>query len=185
MDFLRELVYYFSMKRDLRKKYLNIRKSILDKSYKDDLIFNKVISDERVLVSEDALIYVSFGDEVDTKRLIRYFLDVGKKVYVPRVSGCEMNFYRIGSFNDLEKGYKNILEPVGDEMISNFSKAICITPGACFNRCGYRIGYGGGFYDRFLSRTLVFSIGVCYKECFIDEDFNEEYDVAVNRVITD
>ena len=126
------------MKRDLRRKYLNIRKRVLDKSCKDDLIFNKVISDERVLLA-----------------------------------------------NDLVEGYKNILEPVGNEKISDFSKALCITPGVCFNRYGYRIGYGGGFYDRFLSRSGVFSIGVCYKECLCDLEFNEEHDVAVNRVITD
>jgi len=173
------------MKRELRRKYLNIRKRVLDKSCKDDLIFNKVISDERVLLARDILIYVSFEDEVDTRRLINYFLDNGKNVYVPRVCEKEMDFYRIDSFNDLVEGYKNILEPVGNEKISDFSKVLCITPGVCFNRYGYRIGYGGGFYDRFLSRSGVFSIGVCYKECLCDLEFNEEHDVAVNRVITD
>lgn len=178
-------MYHFSMKRELRRKYLDVRKNIFKRDKKDEAIFRKVIKEAFVREAKTILIYVSLKDEVDTRRLITYFLDNGKNVYVPRVCEKEMDFYRIDSFNDLVEGYKNILEPVGNEKISDFSKALCITPGVCFNRYGCRIGYGGGFYDRFLSRSGVFSIGVCYKECLCDLEFNEEHDVAVNRVITD
>lgn len=173
------------MKKELRRKYLNVRKSILNKNIKNNIIFNKVVNDQDVLKSSDILIYVSLIDEVDTRKLISYFLDLGKSIYVPRVFGRDMEFYKIRSFNDLRIGYKNILEPIGNEKIVNFDKAICITPGVCYNGEGYRIGYGGGFYDRFLSRNRVFSIGLCYRECLIDEAFNEKTDIYVDKIITD
>lgn len=173
------------MKRKLRRKYLDVRKNILNKNIKDNIIFNKVINDQDIFESSDILIYVSLDDEVDTRGLINYFLELGKNVYVPRVFNKDMEFYRIRGFEDLRVGYKNILEPVGIQKIVNFDKAICITPGVCYNDKGYRIGYGGGFYDKFLSRNKVFSIGLCYRECLTDEEFNEKLDVFIDKIITD
>lgn len=173
------------MKKELRRKYLNVRKNVLNKNIKDNIIFNKVINDQNVFKCNDILIYVSLADEVDTRDLINYFLELGKNVYVPRVFDKSMWFYRIKSFDDLKEGYKGILEPFGNDKIISFDEAICITPGVCYNEYGYRIGYGGGFYDKFFSKSGVFSIGLCYKECLIDEAFNEELDIPVDKIITD
>lgn len=173
------------MKDKLRKEYLSRRKRVSNKMIKDNSIFNKLINDCDVLVSGNILIYVSFSDEIDTRNIISYFFSVGKKVYVPRVVGKNMEFYRNWSFKDLKTGYRNILEPVGREKIINFDKTVCIVSGICFNESFYRIGYGGGFYDRFLSENKMISIGLCYKECLIDEEFNDEWGVSVSKVITD
>lgn len=173
------------MKKDLRKKYLNIRKNILEKDKKDEAIFRKVIEEAVVKEAKTILIYVSLDDEVDTKKLIAYFLTEGFKVAVPRVDGKMMRFYYIESFNDLENGYKNILEPTRNcILVLDFDKSICITPGICFNKKGYRIGYGAGYYDRFLADKSIMSIGLCYKECLIEENFNDKFDVPVNKIIT-
>ena len=173
------------MKEDLRKKYLEVRKNILKKDKKDEAIFRKVIEEEFVKEAKTILVYVSLKDEVDTRRLITYFFVSGFRVAVPRIDGKMMRFYYIESFDDLEKGYRNILEPTCDcAPVLDFTKTVCITPGVCFNKEGYRIGYGGGYYARFLAEKNIISIGLCYKECLIEENFSEELDIPVNKIIT-
>lgn len=173
------------MKEDLRKKYLEVRKNILKKDKKDEAIFRKVIEEEFVKEAKTILVYVSLKDEVDTRRLITYFFVSGFRVAVPRIDGKMMSFYYIESFDDLEKGYRNILEPTCDcTPFLDFTKTVCITPGVCFNKEGYRIGYGGGYYDRFLAEKNIISIGLCYKEYLIKENFSDEFDIPVNKIIT-
>lgn len=174
------------MKKSLRKKYLLLRKDISSKKERDSIIFDRVISNDKVTLADTILIYVSLDDEVDTRRLINYFLESGKKVAVCKVLGKEMNFYYINSFDDLTLGYKNILEPKEYCIeVFDFSSSISITPGICFNMLGYRIGYGGGYYDRFYDKVSLYKIGLCYKEFLIDDEFNDIYDVAVDEIITD
>ena len=180
------MFYTFIMKKSLRKKYLLLRKDVSGREEKDSIIYDKVISNDKVTLADTILIYVSLDDEVDTRKLINYFLAYGKKVAVCKVLGKEMNFYYINSFDDLALGYKNILEPKEYCIeVSDFSSSISITPGICFNRVGYRIGYGGGYYDRFYDKVSLYKIGLCYKEFLIDDAFNDIYDVAVDEIITD
>ena len=173
------------MKKSLRKKYLLLRKDVSCKKEKDNIIFDRVISNDKVILANTILIYVSLKYEVDTRRLINYFLVSGKKVAVSKVLGKEMKFYYINSFDDLVLGYKNVWEPKEYcVMVSDFSSSISITPGICYNRIGYRIGYGGGYYDRFYDKVNLYKIGLCYKEFLIDDEFNDIYDVAVDEIIT-
>lgn len=173
------------MKEKLRKEYLVIRKNILNRDIKNKKILKKIINLKAVKEASVILTYVSTNDEVNTLELIKYLLKNNKLVAVPRVDGSSMNFYYIKSLDDLNKGYMNIYEPVGDEMVESFSKAISITPGICYSTDGYRIGYGRGFYDRFYSKNRVYSIGICYRECLTSVKFNDLYDVAVDEIITD
>lgn len=172
------------MKDELRSKYKIIRRNIKDKSLKDRAIFDKVISNDKVVSSKVVLIYVSLSDEVDTFGLIDHLLK-SKRVAVPKIVNGEMRFYFISSFDDLEKGYFGVLEPTTCDEVLNFSECTSITPGICFSKSGYRVGYGKGFYDRFYNEHNVYKIGICYKECLVDLDFNDCYDVKVDEVITD
>ena len=100
------------------------------------------------------LIYASFGDEVPTRELMRTALEEGKQVFCPRVEGAgKMSFYRIWQIGELTPGFRGILEPPLEEerKFRNPAKGdLIIMPGAAFDRqCG-RLGYGGGYYDRFL-----------------------------------
>ncbi len=98
------------------------------------------------------LTYVSFRSEVDTFPLIRRALAEGKAVFAPRVSGRGMEFFRILSLGDLKEGYRGILEPQGEDSYTDWmgqGTLVCL-PGAAFDRNRHRIGYGGGFYDRYL-----------------------------------
>ena len=102
------------------------------------------------------LTYVSFGSEVDTHALMRSAWASGKQVAVPRCRSSRMlDFYVISSEDDLEPGLRGLMEPSSDcgrpltpaQMVGS----VCIVPGLVFDADGYRIGYGGGCYDRFLA----------------------------------
>lgn len=174
------------MKNELRNKYLLIRKNIKNKEFKDKIIFDKVITNERVINSNLILIYISTSYEVDTIKLINYFLNIGKRVAVPKVEGKILAFYLINSINECQKGTFNILEPINlNNKITNFKDAISITPGVCFDKQNYRIGYGKGFYDRFYQTHDIYSIGLCYRECYLDNIEHLSFDKKCDLVITD
>lgn len=112
-------------------------------------------------------------------------MSIGKKVAVPKILNGKMNFYYIESLAELRIGFKNILEPINNRRAIDFSGSVSITPGICFSKKMYRIGYGMGFYDKFYQKNDVYKIGVCYKELLIEDDFSDIYDVAVDEIITD
>lgn len=172
------------MKNELRSKYLEIRRNILDKNNKDNIIYHKVIHNEKVKLAKTILIYVSKEDEVDTINLIKYFLTC-KKVAVPKIENNEIEFYYINSINDLKPGYFHVLEPISNNKVKDYQDMLSITPGICFSKLGYRIGYGKGFYDRFYQKNHVYSLGLCYKECLVNNSYHDSYDQKVDEVITD
>lgn len=172
------------MKNILREKYKKIRNSIINKDLKDKKIFEKLINNSKVKEANTILIYVSTNSEINTYELIKYFLKT-KKVAVPKIENKKMNFYYIESLSELKEGYFGIFEPATNNKVKNFSNCISITPGICFSKDGYRIGYGGGYYDKFYSEHNIYSIGLCYKECLVDDFEIEKFDKKVNEVITD
>ena len=133
--------------------------------------------------------YVSTPIEVDTRALINHSLKSGKKVAVPRcVPGTrEMEFYYINSLDELEKGTFNVDEPNPDKSkaATEFKKSICIVPALCFDKRGYRLGYGGGYYDRFLSKYNGYSIGICYNNCIVPKLIHGRFDRKPDIVVTD
>lgn len=173
------------MKKKLRKKYAIVRRNIHNRSTKNEIIYDKVLNSRVIKNASIILIYVSTNYEVDTLKLIKYFLEVGKKVAVPKVLGDYMNFYFISSLKDLAKGYMNIYEPITDALVVSFKECVSITPGIAYSLDGYRIGYGKGFYDKFYRKNKIYSIGLCYKECLIADKFCDEFDEPVSEIITD
>lgn len=170
-------------KQILRNKYKEIRKSIENKEEHDSVIFNKIISLEEYKQSYLILIYVSLKDEVNTIQLIKHSLEIGKKVAVPKCEGNEMAFYYINSLEDLEEGKFGILEPKTNELVNDFDNSICVIPGLAFDKQNNRIGYGKGFYDRFLENYKGIKIGLAYKECICDKIDANENDVKMDKVI--
>lgn len=170
-------------KQILRKKYKDIRKNIKDKQKQDNKIFNKIIKLEEYEQSDLILTYVSLKDEVDTIELIKYSLKNGKKVAVPKCEGDDIVFYYISSFEDLEEGNFGILEPKTNESINNFDNSICIIPGVAFDKQNNRIGYGRGFYDRFLEDYNGVKMGLAYRECICDKIDSEINDIKMDKVV--
>ena len=171
------------MKEELRQKYLLIRKNIKSKDKKDKAIYNKVINNSKIKSSNLILIYVSKKEEVDTINIINYFLK-SKQIAVPKIENNIMNFYYIKSLNDLKKGSFNVLEPITKDKVTDFNNCISITPGICFSKDNYRIGYGKGYYDKFYEDNNIYSIGLCYKESLLNNIPKDKGDIPVNEIIT-
>ena len=130
-------------------------------------------------------------NEVNTDEYFTYLINKAKRIYYPRVSGDKMSFYRVRSLDELNCGSFNIKEPdMTKEYTQADGRALMIVPGLAFSDTGYRIGYGKGFYDRYLSsftkRDTVMAVGVGYDfQLLSSMTFEDEYDVPLDGVITD
>lgn len=145
-------------KSSLRSNYLTARRRIdpATKAALDARIRGRLEGFEIYAEAELVLAYVSYGNEVDTRAVIESALTSGKRVAVPRVLSHKhkMDFYEIDGMGDLVEGFKGILEP-GRGVSSPLGTvdllgSVCLVPGLVFDAAGHRIGYGGGYYDRFL-----------------------------------
>lgn len=131
--------------------------------------------------------FVSYGTEVDTQSIIRKLLEEGKQVAVPKVCGKEMDFYDIRSFDDLEKGPMGILEPVTNEIVE-VKEGVMLIPGLAFDVSKRRVGYGGGYYDRYFERICcgqVTKIGIAYDFQVVDYLETEHFDRTVDLIVTE
>lgn len=176
-------------KESLRKLYRNIRKSVShsEKTRFDKQIFTALINSDLYKSSEQILVYVSVKDEADTYDFIDYSLKNNKKIAVPICENNNMYFCEISSTNDLVTGKYGIpTVKAGNNIPVNItSETLCIVPAVCFDKCGYRIGYGGGYYDRFLSQNKVRTIGICYSRCLCNSIKPDTYDVSVDYILTE
>ena len=147
-------------KKDIRKSVLALRDgiSVKEKAQYDASIKEIILGMEEYRKADVILAYVSYRSEVDTTALIQQALADGKYVFAPRVSGNEMEFWKITAMEDLQEGYRGIREPVQSIAFPDWIKESCKVmmwmPGAAFDKERHRIGYGGGFYDRYLNRLL-------------------------------
>lgn len=178
-------------KEQLRSKYKQIRKSFSsqEKQKSDEKIKRKLTQLWAYRDEELILPYVSLPSEVDTKQLIVEALKDGKKVAVPRCveNTRNMDFYLINSINDLEIGSFGVLEPKVDkcDKLEEIKDGLCIVPALAFDKRGYRLGYGKGYYDRFLSSFEGKIVGVCYSSCVCERLPNGKYDRMVSSIVTE
>lgn len=134
------------------------------------------------------LIYMSTPIEVDTRKIIENAWADGKKVAVPRcIPGTrDMEFHYIESFEELHSGTFSVLEPQESKpIVTDFSGCLMIVPGMQFDMQGYRIGYGKGYYDRYMVKFKGISVGICYADELKPFMYHGRYDRAVNIVLTD
>lgn len=176
-------------KKSLRREFRELRRNMerYDKKHADSEIARRFLESEEYRQHDTILCYVSSEIEVDTYVIIDSALSHGKNVYVPKCqSGNEMKFYRIYSFNDLHKGAYGIMEPDADAQEYFGDPALCAVPGLSFDISGNRLGFGMGFYDRFLSENpQLCSVGLCYQSCIMDKLPAQEHDVCVRKIITE
>lgn len=179
-------------KTELRKKCKRLR---LDMDRRERYRADKDIFDHTVkligtLKPERVFCYVSSPLlEVDTVGLIGYLIYKNVPVAVPQcVDGTRnMQFYFIENFDCLAVGAYGILEPDNNICRKAFSDAgtLCIVPGLSFDRFGRRMGFGKGYYDRFLEGFSGITVGLCYECCLSDEIPYEEHDAVMDYVITE
>ncbi len=176
-------------KRELRAFFKQKRKNMLSKEEKDLAILNNIKADNIYNKIDDAFIYVSSEIEVDTKSLISQMLSDGIKVAVPvsYPKDRSMAFYYINSLSELRPGNYGILEP--DEKkakkASFDENTVCFVPALSFDKNGFRLGFGKGYYDRFLSSFNGITVGLCYEECICEKLIHDNFDRRVQSVMTE
>lgn len=180
-------------KKALRSMALERRNTLSEEARKNAsmILAERIIGHQWFYLSDVILGFVSYGSEIDTTEILNEALIRGKKVYVPKVVGDDMVFLRIMSLKELTEGYKGILEP--DESAECFSydetkadKILMIMPGAAFDTMRNRIGYGKGFYDRYLADKEALqlrTIAVGFKCQLVDEIPALEHDIKPYQII--
>jgi 5-formyltetrahydrofolate cyclo-ligase len=152
-------------------------------------ITERVISSDEFINANTIGVTIARFPEVDTIPLIEAAWKMGKRIAVPRCIQAtrEMDFRSIKSFDDLEIVYLDLREPIISETksISKHEIDLQIVPGVAFSKNGYRIGFGGGYYDRYLTDFKGKTLSIAFN-CQTNQDVPIEiYDIPVNKIITD
>lgn len=204
---------YKVQKKRIRREVLAIR-DVLSKEAQQRascLITERLLGHQWFYCARSLLCYVSYGSELDTWELIREALRLGKQVYVPRVlPDHQMDFFQIDSLEELQPGFHGIPEPPESARVfmdmhaseevagagievelsakcEAAGQALMLMPGVAFDLYGNRLGYGGGYYDRYLAahpRFLIYSIGIGHgcqrvKELPVEETDCKPYQVIL------
>lgn len=188
---LRERLDMEAYKKALRRRYTKVRDAIPPerRAAYDLAIFGHVTASVPYKKARMLLSYVSMRSEPDTTALLERARQDGKQVAVPRcVEGTrEMRFYLIRSLADLMPGYYGVREPDPERCAepAGLEGSLCLVPGLVFDGGGYRLGYGGGYYDRFLAAAPgVTAMGLCYRECVRHRMQRDLYDLPCAYVAT-
>lgn len=147
------------------------------------IINNKIINSKIYGSSKVVYCYCSVNKEVDLTGVIEDCFKKNKTVALPRVVNKEtMEFFTISDINDVKEGYFGIREPVSNVAAP---KADCIiVPGLAFTRDGKRIGYGGGFYDKYLEQSPSYTIGVGFDFQIVNDLKQHPKDIKLDEIIT-
>lgn len=174
-------------KKHIRSLIQNKRNLLSDKeiSGMSLKIADYIINMKEFKEADNILTYVSFRSEVKTDYIIENAFELGKKVFVPKVIGKNMIFVKIESFKELTQGYMGIREPVSSDEADIKEGFMCM-PGMVFDNECNRIGYGGGFYDRYLSKDNEFiKAALCYDFQILEEIPHEPHDLKPDYVISE
>ena len=179
-------------KKNTRVNILKIREALIEEDHdlKDNIIFEKLYNLDLYKKSDNIFVYINYKDEINTKKFINKALEEGKKIYVPKIyrDTRTMKAIFINSLDNLEKNSMGILEPKDDTLVIDKKDIdLIIVPGAVFDKSFNRIGYGGGYYDRYLEeiREKDNKIALAYDFQIIDEIEAEDHDIKMDYIITD
>lgn len=178
-----------TVKKELREKYVEMRKNMPreQKEAFDTKIRDRIIASITYRHSNEILLYASMENEIDTWKLFETAVNAGKKVAFPRTfQDNTMKYYYCSSKDDLEKRENGIYEPkegLAEYVPTNLS--LCIVPAVVFDKEGYRIGYGKGFYDRFLSDFPGVKLGLVYSNMILPRVPRGRFDRHVDVIFTE
>ncbi|GFN34324.1 5-formyltetrahydrofolate cyclo-ligase [Tepidimicrobium xylanilyticum] len=180
-------------KKAMRKEILEKRSKLTEEEIreKSNIIKEKLMGLDKFKKSKFIFSFISFGDEVDTHNIIKEALNLGKRIGVP-ITVPEKRRLLVSELYDFDKelelGYYNILTPKKEYIREVDPKEIdmVLVPGVVFTPDGYRIGYGGGYYDRFFNKNdKLFKIGLCFDLQIAEKIPVDIYDIPVNCIITE
>ena len=174
-------------KQSIRKQIFRLRGQATDAQvHRDSLvILDKLVDTDIYRNAGQIFAYVDCRREVETHDLILQCMEDGKEVAVPKVRGRDMDFYRLTDFGQLEPGYFGIPEPARGEIVT-WEDALVIVPGVAFDPARHRVGYGQGFYDRYLStHSLHPTAALAFSFQIVDQAPWEPTDILPDMVITE
>lgn len=177
-------------KEEIRKSMIKKRDDSNNRDEMDEIIKRKLKRSNFYKSSNNIFIYVGFKSEINTINYINEFLEDGKKVFIPRtdVKTKTMEAIEITSLRDLVRSDYGILEPKREKKAINKNQLdLIIFPGVAFDKKGYRIGYGAGYYDKFMKdiHNEVFKVALCYDFQIVNNVPYEEHDVRVSCILTE
>jgi 5-formyltetrahydrofolate cyclo-ligase len=180
---------------EIRRRMLENRNNMTDEEIKSksELIVQKVLLTPEYIESQNILLYADYGNEVETGKIFEDAIKHGKRVFYPKADALTntMEFYRVLSLSQLVSGYKGIKEPREVESLryrlNRKEDTLIIVPGVAFDISGYRIGYGKGFYDRYLAnRRQMSTIALAFSNQIIDEiPHDNTYDIKMDKIATE
>lgn len=146
---------------------------------------SKVLQFPELIEAKTVCVYMPTGNEIDTTEIIRYCKENGKRLAAPRVNGDTMEFYYFTDETDMEQGAYDIWEPTGTEAVED-EESLVIMPGVAFDLSCNRIGYGKGYYDRYLSaHPRMKKVALAYDFQIVGRIKREVHDVRPDVVVTE
>lgn len=179
------------MKRMMRERTLRALRRMDERTYieRSDAIIENVVASSLLRGVDSVGLTIGRFPEVETKRWIERLWQEGMTVAVPKceTSDRSMDFRVIESWDDVEVVYLDLEEPIVERTVSIEKEAIdvLIVPGVVYDEQGYRIGFGGGYYDRYLTDFSNETISLAFEEQIVDEVPKEQHDVPVDWIVSD
>ena len=173
------------MKSEFRRFFLNLRREMYDDYIRDksDLIIKKLLACDLYKEAKSIFVYYSIDKEVDTRNFIKKALADKKEVYLPKIIEKKMQATSLSSLDDIVDGAFGIPTSIRDKFIKNPDLTIC--PGLSFDRNKNRLGYGAGYYDKFLSLNKTKKIGLMIGDFESIKIPADKWDVKMDYIITD
>lgn len=178
-------------KKELRTALMHQRRamSLAFRKEADRLIAEAVLRHPAYQAAKQVLCYVSMPHEVGTRAILEAVLADGKMLGLPvcMPETCEMQFYRLDALSELRAGaYRIPAPPVSaDRLLVPPAETLMIVPMLAFDASGYRLGAGGGYYDRYLAAHSVQTIGICYADCRMTQLPHDNYDRKLMCCVTE
>lgn len=173
-------------KKTLRKEISARKRSMTNTQIvqKSNRLAEMFLSTEQYINAKTIYGYLPYNQEVRTISILEQALRDGKTVAVPKVYADEMRFICLQDLTKVEPGFAGIPEPIDDEPIANDKDALVLMPGLAFDPQGHRMGYGGGFYDKFLTNEPRHpTVALCYDFQVFSYLETEEHDIPVDLVL--
>ncbi|MBR5870224.1 MAG: 5-formyltetrahydrofolate cyclo-ligase [Clostridia bacterium] len=182
-------------KNEIRARYKTYRASLSqeERAARDGSICSRFLASITYRYAKVILMYAPLADEIDVMPIARQALADGKTVAFPRCSKteCTMEYHIVDSVDALTSGSYGIMEPSEDAPVWHAKDCdaeahpVCIVPGLVFDRAGYRVGYGKGYYDRYLGSFPGVRVGMVYADCVLPLIPRGRFDLSVDVLVTD
>lgn len=173
------------MKSEFRRFFLNLRREMDENTIAErtEKIINNLIKSDLYKNAESIFVYVSKNKEVGTRDFIEKAIADGKKICVPKIKNKEMHAVKLNDISKLEEGSFDIPTRIREDSITNPDLTIC--PGLSFDDEKNRLGYGGGYYDRFLSHNQTTKVGLMIKEFASKKIPQDPWDIKMDYIVTE